>query len=82
MNIEKQNVQHVYDIIADHFSITRNYIWNDVKQFIDNLPKNSYIFDSGCGNGKNMYRNDCVFIGGDLCEQFLKITKEKNHQLF
>ena len=40
MNIEKDNVEKVYDLIAEHFSTTRNYIWNDVKDFIDKIENN------------------------------------------
>lgn len=77
MSVEDINVKEVYDAIANHFDVTRYSVWIDVRKFIDSLPKNSLILDAGCGNGKNMYREDCYFIGGDFCNKFLEITKGK-----
>ncbi len=79
--IENENVKKVYDAIANHFDVTRYSVWVDVKKFMDSLDKNSYILDAGCGNGKNMYRNDCEFIGGDFCSKFLEITQEKKKEV-
>ena len=79
--IENDNVKKVYDAIANHFDVTRYSVWIDVKKFIDSLDKNSYILDAGCGNGKNMYRDDCEFIGGDFCRKFLEITQTKNKEV-
>ena len=79
--IEYENVKKVYDAIADHFDVTRFSVWIDVKKFIDIQPKNSFILDAGCGNGKNMYRDDCEFIGGDFCGKFLEITQKKNKEV-
>lgn len=75
--IEQNNVKKVYDEIATHFDVTRYSVWIDVKKFLDKLPKNSLILDAGCGNGKNMYRKDCLFIGGDFCHKFAEITSNK-----
>jgi tRNA (uracil-5-)-methyltransferase TRM9 len=76
-SFELQNVKNVYDKIAGHFDVTRRTIWFDVKQFVDSFEKNSYVLDAGCGNGKNMYREDCTFIGGDFCNIFLEMIKYK-----
>jgi ubiquinone/menaquinone biosynthesis C-methylase UbiE len=76
-SFELQNVKNVYDKIAGHFDVTRRTIWFDVKQFVDSFEKNSYVLDAGCGNGKNMYREDCTFIGGDFCNIFLEMIKSK-----
>jgi tRNA (uracil-5-)-methyltransferase TRM9 len=77
MSVEDINVKRVYDAIANHFDVTRYSVWIDVRKFIDSLDKNSFVLDAGCGNGKNMYREDCYFIGGDFCNKFLEITKSK-----
>lgn len=81
MNIETEHVQNVYDIISNHFSATRYNVWVDVKRFLDSIPKYSLVFDAGCGNGKNMYRNDCIFFGGDFCYNLLKISKKYTTEL-
>ena len=74
-NIEYENVKKVYDAIADHFDVTRYSVWIDVKKFLDILPKNSFILDAGCGNGKNMlYRSDCENYGCDFSEKLVEIT--------
>ena len=52
----QKNVVSVYNEIADHFDVTRAYLWKSVKEFINSLDKNSVILDAGCGNGKNMCR--------------------------
>lgn len=79
-SFELENVKNVYDIISPHFDVTRTSIWCDVELFINSFEKNSYVLDAGCGNGKNMYRKDCVFVGGDFCNNFLEIITSKNHE--
>ena len=81
MSFEKTHVKNVYDVIANHFDATRYTVWIDVKNFINSIPKNSFILDAGCGNGKNMYRRDCHFIGSDFCNNFLEISKKYTTQL-
>ena len=71
----------MYEIIANHFSSTRNNVWGKVKQYMNQLSKNSYIADIGCGNGKNMYRTDCEYIGLDFCLNFTKICKNNNKEV-
>lgn len=79
-NFEVENVKNIYDKISPHFDVTRQSIWYDVEKFVNKFEKNSFILDAGCGNGKNMYRKDCTFIGGDFCNNFLKMIKAKNHE--
>ena len=74
-----QSVKDVYNNIAKDFSRTRYTVWDAVKIFLDELPKDSLLADIGCGNGKNMmYRNDINHIGIDLCESFIKICQDRN----
>jgi ubiquinone/menaquinone biosynthesis C-methylase UbiE len=79
-SFEIENVKKVYDEIYPHFDVTRQSVWVDVKQFVDKFEKNSYVLDAGCGNGKNMYRDDCMFVGGDFCNNFLDMIKTKGHE--
>ena len=79
-SFEIENVKQVYDEISPHFDVTRTSVWSDVQMFINDIEKNSYVLDAGCGNGKNMYRKDCVFVGGDFCKNFLEMITSKNHQ--
>jgi SAM-dependent methyltransferase len=80
--MEREYVKDTYEIIANHFSSTRNNVWGKVRQYMDSLPKNSYIVDVGCGNGKNMYRKDCLYQGIDFCLNFTKICNERKKDVF
>lgn len=74
-DIEKQYVKDTYEIIANSFSNTRNHIWSQVLKYLKNFKSNSLVADIGCGNGRNIYKdNKCYYIGFDLTEQFVKIT--------
>lgn len=75
--LEEQNVLKVYDKIAQDFSITRISIWRGVKQFLDLIEPNSTVIDLGCGNGKNIQRQDLKWIAVDQCVGFLKICEDR-----
>ena len=79
-SFEIENVKKVYDEISPHFDVTRTSVWSDVQMFINDIEKNSYVLDAGCGNGKNMYRKDCVFVGGDFCKNFLMPSVIENNE--
>ena len=76
--VEQENVKNVYEKIAPHFNSTRIYKWTWVNEFLENLDKNSLVYDIGCGNGRNMNFKNLNFIGIDNCENFVKICNEKN----
>lgn len=77
MSIETIFVKDVYNKIAQSFSNTRAYLWRGVKSFILELETDSLVLDSGCGNGKNMFREDCEFIGVDMSQSMVDIVKSK-----
>ena len=78
MSIEQKYVFDTYNIIAKHFDKTRVNIWSNVQEFIDNIDSNSFVADIGCGNGKNMSRNDCYYIGIDFCRQFCELAYKRS----
>lgn len=80
-NLEGAYVKDVYNLIAEHFDETRYNVWPSVKLFMDDLPPESNILDCGCGNGKNMYREDCTFIGLDNSVELLKIAQKKGRNV-
>ena len=80
-NIEHNNVNNVYNDIADHFNVTRVNKWPWITEFINNFKKNSLIVDLGCGNGRNMDYNNLNFIGVDNCSKFVDICKSKNYNV-
>jgi ubiquinone/menaquinone biosynthesis C-methylase UbiE len=72
------DVKTTYNTIADEFSRTRYTVWDAVKVFLDDIKPNTVLADIGCGNGKNMlYRKDITNIGMDICENFVKICRER-----
>ena len=77
-DIEKQYVEKTYEIIANSFSNTRNHIWKQVLKYLQGFKLNSLVADIGCGNGRNIYKeNKCHYVGFDLTSQFVKITNLK-----
>lgn len=76
--LEIKYVKNVYEDIAPHFNDTRIWTWKWISNFIYSLPKNSYICDIGCGNGRNMLFKEYNFIGIDNCNSFLQFCKNKN----
>ena len=81
MEYEQEMVCDVYNEIADRFNLTRGYKWGWVKEFMSTIPKNSLVYDIGCGSGRNMDFPDINFIGLDNCENFLKICREKGYNV-
>ena len=80
-NIEHNNVNNVYNNIAEHFNVTRVNKWPWITEFINNLKKNSLVVDLGCGNGRNMDYDNLNFIGVDNCSKFVDICKSKNYNV-
>lgn len=77
-DLESKYVHNTYQIIAEHFNNSRAYLWKSVKDFLDQVPKNSIILEVGSGNGKNLERRkDCVNLAVDLCSEFCKISQKK-----
>ena len=74
---EEENVNKIYDIIANDFSRTRYSVWKSVEDFINSFPIETQFLEIGCGNGKNMLLRPQYFTGCDFCGEFLKICKEK-----
>ena len=77
MQYENDNVRKVYDEIADHFDGTRTYTWQWIADIITSLPKQSLIYDIGCGNGRNMSIPNYNFIGVDNCDKFVNMCLKK-----
>jgi len=76
-NMEIENVIKTYDNISVTFDGTRYKAWPMTIEFVNTIPKNSTCLEVGCGNGKNMFRNDINMIGIDTSNELLKIAKNK-----
>ena len=80
-SLERESVYETYQKIGEHFSNTRHYIWPNTRTFVDSIPKDSLVADIGCGNGRNMYRNDLKWKGMDFCDNFVESCKEKGQDV-
>lgn len=72
------DIANVYNNIATDFSNTRYKIWFSISKFIDTFKETDLNADIGCGNGKNMIYKPLKFKGMDICDEFVKICKERN----
>jgi tRNA (uracil-5-)-methyltransferase TRM9 len=73
--LEKTHVKDIYESIATHFDVTRQYKWDWIEKFRANYTETSIIYDIGCGNGRNIGPNT---IGVDNCDAFLQICNKNN----
>ncbi len=72
------DISTVYNNIATDFSNTRYKIWFSIAKFIDTFKETDLNADIGCGNGKNMIYKPLKFKGMDICDEFIRICKERN----
>jgi tRNA (uracil-5-)-methyltransferase TRM9 len=72
------DITNVYNNIATDFSNTRYKIWFSISKFIDTFKDTDLNADIGCGNGKNMLYKQLKFKGIDICDEFIKICKDRN----
>ena len=80
--IEIEYVKNIYEYIASEFDVTRAYKWSWITNFINSLPKNSLIYDIGCGSGRNMDYANYRFIGFDNCQSFIEVCKNKGFNAY
>lgn len=66
-------VKNVYNKIAEQFSASRNYIWPDLKPYLDKVKPNSSVLDVGCGNGRLLLGlpPKTKYTGLDISEKLL-----------
>jgi ubiquinone/menaquinone biosynthesis C-methylase UbiE len=72
--------RQTYNTIADQFSGTRDYLWEDLKGLQQYVKPNESVLDLGCGNGR-LYqlfeKNQVSYTGSDQSEELIKLAKEK-----
>jgi 2-polyprenyl-3-methyl-5-hydroxy-6-metoxy-1,4-benzoquinol methylase len=73
-----ESVKNIYNEIGKEFSATRQYIWPDLKPFLEQIEPGSSILDIGCGNGRLLMglTENINYTGLDISEELLKKAKE------
>lgn len=74
------SVKDTYNNIGKEFSATRQYIWPDLKPFLQNVKPGISVLDVGCGNGRLLLGlpKDIKYTGIDISKELL-IEAEKAH---
>eukprot|EP00668_Euglena_longa_P002568 GGOE01002999.1.p1 GENE.GGOE01002999.1~~GGOE01002999.1.p1 ORF type:complete len:290 (+),score=77.80 GGOE01002999.1:38-871(+) len=67
---EDEFVRQPYDAIAEHWDHTRFLPWPFCARFVADLPKDALVIEVGCGNGRNLQRQD-IFMHG--CDNSLEL---------
>ncbi len=70
----------VYNTIASYFSSTRQFVWEDLKDFSQYITKGDTVLDIGCGNGRvyQLCENlQVAYTGIDQSEELIRIAKAK-----
>jgi len=80
---DKKNLQDAYNQIAQEFSATRAYPWQELSVFIPYLKNGGKVLDLGCGNGRLIKvledsQMPYEYLGVDFSEQLIQAAK-KNH---
>ena len=69
-----------YENIAEQFSITRSYVWPDLKNLSTNVRNNQSVLDIGCGNGRlyeELESKNVKYFGVDSCQSLIDIARER-----
>ena len=71
-------MRDIYNTIAKSFDKTRYAMWPCVQDFYK-ANSHGYCIDVGCGNGKNVVKNDSHWYElCDLCDAFVEMCSEKH----
>jgi ubiquinone/menaquinone biosynthesis C-methylase UbiE len=74
-------VRENYDKIAEEFSFTREFSWEEVKSLAECVHIGDKVLDLGCGNGRlvDAFRGKVIeYAGIDNSEKLVEIAKKKH----
>ncbi len=72
------STKDTYNQISTNFSASRNYIWPDLKPFLEDVPEKASVLDLGCGNGRLLLGlpPKIDYLGIDQSDSLLEKAKE------
>jgi tRNA (uracil-5-)-methyltransferase TRM9 len=83
------DVRQSYNKIAEDFSRTRPFVWEEFKPPAEYAKDGDKVLDLGCGNGRfiELFRNRNIdYIGIDISQKMIEIARQKfpdgNFQIF
>jgi len=83
------DVRQSYDLIAEDFSRTRKFAWEEFKFLAEEVKSGDRILDLGCGNGRlvELFQDKNIeYIGIDNSQKLIEIAREHhpdgNFQIF
>ncbi len=76
-----EGVRDAYDRIADQFSSTRAYLWDDIRPLARYAKEKNVILDIGCGNGRVYQlfekKQGVEYSGIDISKKLLTIAQKR-----
>ncbi len=86
INVREQNKQ-VYNRIAEFFSKTRSFLWDDLRTplFTKYVQPGCRVLDVGCGNGRlsQLFDERVDYVGVDQSESLIALARKKfSHRQF
>lgn len=76
------DIEKGYDLIAEKFSLTRAFMWQDLEFVKDLVKPGDRVLDYGCGNGRlagyleGTYKD---FVGVDISQKLIDLAKQRYH---
>ncbi|MFA5051752.1 MAG: methyltransferase domain-containing protein [Patescibacteria group bacterium] len=69
-----------YQAIAEQFSATRKFIWEDFKPLLEHVAVSDKVLDAGCGNGRLyelLKEKNVEYTGLDLSDELIAIARRQ-----
>jgi len=80
-----EETKNFYESVANHFSETRSFNWQELKPLIDKyVEPGDRVLDLGCGNGRLLeWLKDkkIEYVGIDNCQALIKIAQNRYEKL-
>ena len=70
-----------YNQIAEEFSQTRAFVWEELKPFVEYVREGDRVLDLGCGNGRlfsALEGKKITYIGVDSSQKLIEIASQKH----